>query len=42
MFLAVCGAIIAQLSLSRVHDRQLLRLQPSLRYKWEPALERGR
>jgi putative membrane protein len=42
MFLAGCGAIIAQLSLSRVHDRQLLRLQPSLRYKWEPAPERGR
>jgi putative membrane protein len=42
MFLAGCGAIIAQLSLSRVHDRQLLRLQPSLRYKWEPASERGR
>jgi len=37
MFLAGCGAIIAQVSLSRVHDRQLLRLQPSLRYKWEPA-----
>ena len=37
MFLAGCGAIIAQLSLSRVHDRQLLRLQPSLRYKWEPG-----
>ena len=42
MFLAGCGAIIAQASLSRVHDRQLLRLQPSLRYKWEPAPERGR
>ena len=41
MFLAGCGAIIAQASLSRVHDRQLLRLQPSLRYKWEPAPERG-
>jgi putative membrane protein len=37
MFLAGCGAIIAQVSLSRVHDRQLLRLQPSLQYKWEPA-----
>ena len=42
MFLAGCGAIIAQLSLSRVHDRQLLRLQPSLQYKWEPAPGRGR
>jgi putative membrane protein len=42
MFLAGCGALIAQLSLSRVHDRQLLRLQPSLRHKWEPAPERGR
>ena len=39
MFLAGCGAIVAQLSLSRLHDRQLLRLQPSLRYKWEPATE---
>ena len=42
MFLAGCGAIIAQVSLSRVHDRQLLRLQPALRHKWEPAPERGR
>ena len=42
MFLAGCGAIAAQLSLSRVHDRQLLRLQPSLQYKWEPAPGRGR
>jgi putative membrane protein len=42
MFLAGCGAIVAQVSLSRVHDRQLLRLQPSLRYKWEPAPEPGR
>jgi putative membrane protein len=42
MFLAGCGAIVAQLSLSRVHDRQLLRLQPSLQYKWEPAPGRGR
>jgi putative membrane protein len=38
MFLAGCGAIIAQVSLSRVHDRQLLRLQPALRHKWEPVL----
>jgi putative membrane protein len=37
MFLAGCGAIAAQVMLSRVHDRQLLRLQPALRYKWEPA-----
>jgi len=42
MFLAGCGAIAAQLSLTRVHDRQLLRLQPSLQYKWEPAAGRGR
>jgi putative membrane protein len=42
MFLAGCGAIAAQVMLSRVHDRQLLRLQPALRYKWEPAPERGR
>jgi putative membrane protein len=37
MFLAGCGAIAAQFLLERVHDRQLLRLQPSLHYKWEPA-----
>ena len=37
MFLAGCGAIAAQFLLERVHDRQLLRLQPSLRYKWESA-----
>jgi hypothetical protein len=42
MFLAGCGAIVAQLSLSRVHDRQLLRLQPALHYKWEPAPGCGR
>ena len=42
MFLAGCGAIVAQASLSRLHDQQLLRLQPSLRYKWEPAPEHGR
>ena len=41
MFLAGCGAIVAQVLLSRGHDRQLLRLQPSLRYKWEPAPERA-
>jgi len=37
MFLAGCGAIAAQFLLERVHDRQLLRLQPALQYKWEPA-----
>ena len=37
MFLAGCGAIAAQFLLGRVHDRQLLRLVPALRYKWEPA-----
>ena len=37
MFLAGCGAIAAQFLLERVHDRQLLRLQPTLQYKWEPA-----
>ena len=37
MFLAGCGAIAAQFLLERVHDRQLLRLQPSLQYKWESA-----
>ena len=42
MFLAGCGAIVAQASLSRLHDRQLLRLQPALRRKWEPAPEHGR
>jgi putative membrane protein len=35
MFLAGCGAIAAQVLLGRVHDRQLLRLDPSLRCKWE-------
>ncbi len=40
MFLAGCGAIAAQVLLRRVHDRQLLRLQPALRYKWEVATER--
>ena len=29
MFLAGCGAIVAQVSLSRVHDRQLLVLDPA-------------
>ena len=33
MFLAGCGAVLAQVLLGGVHDRQLLRLQPSLRYK---------
>jgi putative membrane protein len=37
MFLAGCGAIAAQVLLARVHDRQLLRVQPSLQYKWEPV-----
>ncbi len=40
MFLAGCGAIAAQVLLRRIHDRQLLRLQPSLRYKWETATAR--
>ena len=37
MFLAGCGAVAAQLLLARMHDRQLLRVQPSLRYKWESS-----
>jgi putative membrane protein len=39
MFLAGCGAMAAQFLLERVHDRQLLRLQPALQYKWQPATE---
>ena len=37
MFLAGCGAILAQVLLARVHDRQLWQLDPSLRPKWESA-----
>ena len=37
MFLAGLGAILAQALLARIHDRQLLRLQPSLQYKWPPG-----
>ena len=37
MFLAGCGAILAQVLLARVHDRQLWQLDPSLRTKWESA-----
>jgi putative membrane protein len=33
MFLAGCGAIAAQLLLARLHDRQLLAVDPSLRSK---------
>jgi putative membrane protein len=34
MFLAACGAIAAQLLLGRLHDRQILALDPSLAHKW--------
>jgi putative membrane protein len=34
MFLAGCGAIAAQLLLARMHDRQILALDPALAYKW--------
>jgi putative membrane protein len=34
MFLAGCGAIAAQLLLGRMHDRQILALDPSLAHKW--------
>ena len=37
MFLAGCGAILAQVLLARVHDRQLWQLDPSLRPKWQSA-----
>ena len=40
MFLAGCGAILAQVLLARVHDRQLWQLDPSLRPKWESAKAR--
>ena len=34
MFLAGCGAIAAQLLLGRMHDRQILALDPALAHKW--------
>jgi len=34
MFLAGCGAIAAQLLLGRIHDRQILALDPALAHKW--------
>jgi putative membrane protein len=34
MFLAGCGAIAAQLLLGRMHDRQILALEPALAHKW--------
>jgi putative membrane protein len=37
MFLAGCGAIAAQLLLGRMHDRQILALDPALAHKWGPA-----
>jgi putative membrane protein len=42
MFLAGCGAIAAQLLLGRMHDRQILALDPSLAHKWRPAETPGR
>jgi putative membrane protein len=41
MFLAGCGAIAAQLLLGRLHDAQLLRLDPYARLKYVPV-ERAR
>jgi putative membrane protein len=37
MFLAGCGAIAAQLLLGRMHDRQILALDPALAHKWGPV-----
>jgi putative membrane protein len=34
MFLAGCGAVAAQLLLGRMHDRQILALDPALAHKW--------
>jgi putative membrane protein len=34
MFLAGCGALAAQLLLGRMHDRQILALDPTLAHKW--------
>ena len=34
MFLAGCGAVAAQFLLERVHDRQLVQVDPSIRDKW--------
>jgi len=42
MFLAGCGAIAAQLLLGRMHDRQILALDPSLAHKWVPVEIAGR
>jgi putative membrane protein len=42
MFLAGCGAIAAQLLLGRMHDRQILALDPVLAHKWAPAEIAGR
>jgi putative membrane protein len=35
MFLAGCGAVVAQMILERLHDRQLLALDPTLRAKYD-------
>jgi len=35
MFLAGCGAVVAQMLLERLHDRQLLALDPTLRAKYD-------
>jgi putative membrane protein len=42
MFLAGCGAIAAQLLLGRLHDRQILALDPSLAHKWGSVEIAGR
>jgi putative membrane protein len=42
MFLAGCGAIAAQLLLGRMHDRQILAVEPALAHKWGPAQTLGR
>ena len=37
MFMAGIGALVAQTTVDRVHDRQLLRIDPSLRAKYGPT-----
>jgi putative membrane protein len=40
MFLAGCGAVLAQVLLGRVHDRQLAKIDPSVRAKLGTATSR--
>ena len=42
MFLAGCGAVAAQWLLGRLHDRQILALDPALAHKWAQVETAGR